>query len=61
MDMENDLHLLTKKFGKPCAVIFVWQDDAKKTRIAYSVTKMKLRVLLPAIFNALSDLIKKAK
>ncbi len=57
---EKQLKELMKQFGKPGFVIFAWQDD-KQVKVTYSINKMKLRAALPAVFWALTDLVKKTK
>lgn len=59
-EFEKQLKELLKKFGKPGIMIFAWEEE-KKVKVSYSISKMKLRAALPAVFWALSDLVKKAK
>jgi hypothetical protein len=59
-EFEKQLKELMKKFGKPGFVIFAWQEE-KQVKVTYTISKMKLRSALPAVFWALTDLVKKAK
>ena len=60
---DNDVKTLLKdtlkKSGKPGLIIYAWQEDGKTVKISYSISKMKLKNAFPAVFWALSEMIKK--